>query len=893
MRRLLSFITAASIISASSAGLTVSAFDFDRGIRFYDSETAAVSASADPSPSAKASPAASASTAPSTGPTATPGATAKATPAATAAPSPSATAEPSATATNTPSLDVTKIILNKTTLELKVGETFELVPEFEPEGAVSGNIAWNSSDPCITVENGKVTAVTSGTAVVEAMDEKSRTAANCYVTVTDKTGILNLEISEGVKQVTVSKDGLTSEVKAGSNELELGEYTVSAVSEEGFTLEPYSETVTVTDKEQQSLSISAVKSICYVILPEVSGCTITPVNGSTEEVAPGGSYSFTISTSSSFNAENMSVKANGTVLEPENGVYTVSNITNDITISIDGVESKSWDATLKRVAVLGAEAVLGENDTYSVSVPFGSAVTTEDIEVETNSDKANYTVTTENGKFIITVKAEDGTEKQYSLDITEAEKTELDDVVIQLESMKFNDIWQRADGSYSSQNDVRATIESGIKADVEIPEGITVTVENGDERTPVSGTLSSPDGEDGMYKYKLIVSDGEAEREIELTIAVNAYDYVVPAENITATATTITVKNLSSTSSVALYNEYGSAMRKWETPVNGVVTFSNLSSGVRYVVKLRETGSSVIPSSGTTVTTIASSQRRNPKYYTVTFDAGLHGTIVSGKTKQSVKLAYAPEYPEVKADDGYVFKGWSRNGVLVEDPKKVQIRSTTEFTAIYEQSTGSSYGTSINRPSSDTTVQEPITQPVTSYMDVQATHWFYDSVMNVTKKGYMNGTGDSIFEPNSTLTRAMLVTILHRYAGEPAAEGTGFSDVPAGTWYTEAVTWAADAGIVNGTAPGVFEPNTNITREQLATIMYRYAEAYGYDISAAGSIIGFSDSYLISDWAQTALIWTTGAGIIGGKDNNMLDPRGNATRAEAAAIIERFDNYIG
>ena len=230
---------------------------------------------------------------------------------------------------------------------------------------------------------------------------------------------------------------------------------------------------------------------------------------------------------------------------------------------------------------------------------------------------------------------------------------------------------------------------------------------------------------------------------------------------------------------------------------------------------------------------------------------------------------------------------------LLRIRKLVQIRSTTEFTAIYEKSSGSSYGTSINRPSSDDTVQDNNQPAVISYIDVRPYDWFYESVMNVSQKGYMNGTGSNMFEPNSTLTRAMLVTILHRYAGEPEADGTSFNDVPMNTWYTEAVTWAADAGIVNGVAPGLFEPNSNITREQLATIMYRYAEAYGYDTSASGSIIGFSDSAYISDWAQTALIWTIGAGIIGGREDNTLDPRGYATRAEAAAIIERFENYIG
>ena len=158
----------------------------------------------------------------------------------------------------------------------------------------------------------------------------------------------------------------------------------------------------------------------------------------------------------------------------------------------------------------------------------------------------------------------------------------------------------------------------------------------------------------------------------------------------------------------------------------------------------------------------------------------------------------------------------------------------------------------------------------------------------------MNGVTNTSFEPDSKLTRAMLVTVLYRYASEPKIyENKSFPDVSSDTWYSNAVAWAAEAGIVEGNDEGLFDPNSYITREQFAAIIFRYSEAFGYDTSASGNIIKYSDSYAISDWAQRALIWTTGANIINGKDNNLLDPKGNATRAEAATIIERFDKIIG
>ena len=149
----------------------------------------------------------------------------------------------------------------------------------------------------------------------------------------------------------------------------------------------------------------------------------------------------------------------------------------------------------------------------------------------------------------------------------------------------------------------------------------------------------------------------------------------------------------------------------------------------------------------------------------------------------------------------------------------------------------------------------------------------------------MNGTGDGIFEPDGALTRAMLVTILYRSEGEPSVEGlkNPFQDVADGQWYTKAVIWAADKGIVNGTSETTFDPDANITREQIAAILHRYAGKP----ETKGDLASFPDAATVSDYAKTAMAWAVEKGIIGGSDGK-LDPRSNATRAQVAAILMRY-----
>ena len=178
------------------------------------------------------------------------------------------------------------------------------------------------------------------------------------------------------------------------------------------------------------------------------------------------------------------------------------------------------------------------------------------------------------------------------------------------------------------------------------------------------------------------------------------------------------------------------------------------------------------------------------------------------------------------------------------------------------------------------------------FQDVAAGSWYADAVAQAYEEGWMNGTSATAFSPNSEITRGMIVTILHRLEQTPAAEAASFTDVAAGSYYADAVAWAAANDIVKGYSERQFGPNDPITREQLATILYNYANHKGYETTASADLSGFGDASQISAYAQTALQWANGAGIINGMADNTLQPQGSATRAEAATMLVRFQSNI-
>lgn len=181
-----------------------------------------------------------------------------------------------------------------------------------------------------------------------------------------------------------------------------------------------------------------------------------------------------------------------------------------------------------------------------------------------------------------------------------------------------------------------------------------------------------------------------------------------------------------------------------------------------------------------------------------------------------------------------------------------------------------------------------------SFLDVPEGEWFRDSIAYVFGKGLMNGVTNDTFSPDSPVSRGMLVTILHRMAGSPdAAEAMTFSDVTPGMYYEAPIAWAAGNGIVNGYPDGTFAPENSVTREQMATILSRYAQTQGVDTSPTADLSGFSDRDAVNDYAVFPLAWANAVQLINGVTEDTLVPQGEATRAQMATIIMRYDQQFG
>ena len=205
-------------------------------------------------------------------------------------------------------------------------------------------------------------------------------------------------------------------------------------------------------------------------------------------------------------------------------------------------------------------------------------------------------------------------------------------------------------------------------------------------------------------------------------------------------------------------------------------------------------------------------------------------------------------------------------------------------------------GPSVDRDDEDE-IDEPDTpladQP---FADVASDAWYAEAVAYVKENGMMTGTSDTTFAPQQPLSRAMMAQVLYNLEGKPAVEGESlgdpFDDVPGDSWYADAVYWARLEGLADGYSAETFGPEDSITREQLAVMLYRYAQYKGYDVSASGGLTAFGDGAKTSDWAAQAMEWAVGSGLINGKNGAVLDPQGTATRAEVAQILMKFGQNV-
>ena len=196
-------------------------------------------------------------------------------------------------------------------------------------------------------------------------------------------------------------------------------------------------------------------------------------------------------------------------------------------------------------------------------------------------------------------------------------------------------------------------------------------------------------------------------------------------------------------------------------------------------------------------------------------------------------------------------------------------------------------------PGGGGTPSEP-EEPTWPFEDVtEGDDWFYDAVAYVYENGIMAGTSDTTFEPDMLLDRAMAAQLFYNLEGKPAVTGdSSFSDVTSGHWAVDAITWAAQNDIVAGIGGGLYDPDTDVTREQFAVMLYKYARFKGYDLTATGDLTQFPDAGSISSWAETALSWANGNELINGHESGTIDPKGSTIRAQAASILANFDQNV-
>ena len=263
--------------------------------------------------------------------------------------------------------------------------------------------------------------------------------------------------------------------------------------------------------------------------------------------------------------------------------------------------------------------------------------------------------------------------------------------------------------------------------------------------------------------------------------------------------------------------------------------------------------------------------------YSIAYDLD-GGTAFGNPDSYTVESAAITLNEPTKA--GYVFTGWSGTDLVGEDNLTVTIPAGSigdrRYTAHWEF---------------DPTIIAALNPtPNVDFLDVSRTDWFYYDVRYVCENGLMNGTSRNRFSPYGTATRGMLVTILYRMENEPRCFGSAaFSDVKPGAYYEKAVVWASQNNIVSGYTDGTFRPDAPVTREQLASILYRYTLYRGQDVSAGEttSLTGYGDAQAVSSYALPAMRWACGTGILQGA-NGKLNPSGLATRAQLAAMLHRY-----
>ena len=344
--------------------------------------------------------------------------------------------------------------------------------------------------------------------------------------------------------------------------------------------------------------------------------------------------------------------------------------------------------------------------------------------------------------------------------------------------------------------------------------------------------------------------------------------YVNDTETLTATVMPVTASKTlnwsSSDDTVATVDESGkvTAVGKGTATITAAsIDGSGKTATCTVTVKKKSSGGSVF-------------------FWDLKFDTN-GGSDISTVTEWEYSTIDLDEY--VPEKEGYKFVGWYADEDLTKKIDEVYLTEDTTVYAKWEK-------IEEEVPEEPEEVEETEETETVSFKDVKENDWFYEAVSYAVENGLMSGMSEDIFAPNTPLTREMLAVVLYNVEGQPeSTEANTFTDVKGDMWYTDAILWANENGIVAGYDNGAYGVGDFITREQFAAILYRYAQFKGYDTTQGGMAVReFSDYENISDYARPAMAWAVNAGIMGGMDDGTLMPQGKATRAEAATMLMNF-----
>lgn len=412
---------------------------------------------------------------------------------------------------------------------------------------------------------------------------------------------------------------------------------------------------------------------------------------------------------------------------------------------------------------------------------------------------------------------------------------------------------------------------------------ITVTYNDGSSEDVSSGFVVTPNGALTISNTSVTVTYGGKTTTIPITVKAVAVTgvslnknstsiQVGSSETLTATvapsnATNKNVTWTSSDSSVATVNTSGKVTAVKEgTAIITVTTQDSNKTATCTVTVTKATGGG----GGTVV----------PADPIVAAFASDGGTITPSGS-QTVKPGSSITF-KMKANDGCTLEAVFVDGKNVGAVSEYTFRNVREAHTIYASFNDPNGGSYKICPRDATCPIEPFTDTVNDA-------WWHDGIHYCVEHKLMQGVSNTSFNPTGTTTRAMIVTILWRLEGEPVANyAMSFKDVPSGEWYTEAVRWAQSTGVVAGYSAEAFGPTDPITREQMATILYRYAEYHGINVANTNALNGYSDKAQVSSWALDAMKWANGAGLVQGRTVTTLVPGASITRAEAAAMIQRY-----